>query len=367
MTAFASTLLLAASARTSGSIFGMPEQASTIAPEVDLVYDVITWISLFFFVLIVVVMVVFCVKYRRSKHPVATSDVTHNTPLEVTWTIIPLILVIAMFYVGFTGYVYITTPPENSYEITAVAQRWSWTFNYPNGASDTNVLHLPEGKPVLIHMRSEDVLHALFLPAFRVKQDIVPGKRTQLWFEATREGTFDLFCAEYCGRQHSQMVGQAIVYHPDRFETVISELAAWCEKVSVDDLPKAGAIAYNQCASCHTLDGSPLVGPSFKEVFDNFKKGATIKLKDGSTVKVDEAYIRNSILRPQDQIVVNTATGQAYPASMPPGIGNQLGPCKVEAMIKFITHLDEVTDAAGKLKPVRREDLVPKAQTAQGN
>lgn len=366
MTAFLSSLLAAAGGRTSGSIFGMPEQASTIAPEVDLVYDVITWISIFFFVLIVIVMVVFCVKYRRSRHPVATSDVTHNTPLEVTWTIIPLILVIAMFYVGFSGYVYMTTPPENSYEITAVAQRWSWTFNYPNGASDTNVLHLPKDRPVLVHLRSEDVLHALFLPAFRVKQDIVPGKRTQLWFEATRAGTFDLLCAEYCGRQHSQMVGQAIVYEEDRFESVVAELAAWCEKVPAADLPKAGAIVFNQCASCHTLDGSPLVGPSFKETFDLLRAGGSRTLKDGTTVKVDEAYIRNSILHPQQQIAMNGATGQAYPASMPPGMGNQLGPCKVEAMIKFITHLDEVTEA-GRLKPVRREDLVPKAQPAQGN
>src|SRR5262245_29279965 len=172
-------------------------------------------------------MTYFCVKYRRvSPKTKATSDVTHNTPLEVTWTIIPLILVIAIFYVGLVGYVRIETPPENSYEIDAVAQRWFWTFNYPNGASDTNVLHLPKGRPVLIHLRSDDVLHALYLPAFRVKQDVVPGKRTYLWFQPVREGDFDLFCAEYCGKQHSMMVGRALVYDNAKFERVIEELAA---------------------------------------------------------------------------------------------------------------------------------------------
>jgi len=305
------------------------------------------------------VMVYFMIKYRRRSHVANTEGPTHNTPLEVTWTIIPLILVIGIFYVGLQGYVHMTTPPENAYEIQVTAQRWFWTFNYPNGASETDVLHVPVGKPVKLIMRSDDVIHSLFIPAFRVKQDVVPGRRTQLWFEATREGDFDLFCTEYCGQQHSQMVGRVMVYDPDEFEVIIEESARWITEVPDEKLHLAGTQFYNQCASCHTLDGSKLIAPSFKETHDLFASGGTRKLADGSTVIVDEAYIRNSIMNPLDDVV------DTYRSSMPPGIGTRLGERKVEAMVRFLMRLDE-TAPDGQLLAITRQELTKASEEPEG-
>jgi cytochrome c oxidase subunit 2 len=352
-------LLATASPDASGSVFGMPEQASSVAPEVDRIYDFITWISLFFFVLIVVLMVYFVFRYRRRAHVTETGGPKHNTPLEVTWTLIPLAIVIVIFYVGMRGYIRLATPPENAYEIEVTGQRWFWNFNYPNGATETNVLHVPVGRPVKLTMRSEDVIHSLFIPAFRVKSDVVPGKRTQLWFEATREGEFDLYCTEYCGTQHSEMLAKVIVYSEPEFEQVIDDLAAWIDRVPEEQLHLAGALIYNQCASCHTLDGSVMIGPSFLESHTLYKNGGARELADGTRVTVDDDYLRDSILNPLRQIAVNSATGEPYPASMPVGLGNQLGPRKVEAMVRFIAQLDEVAPD-GTLIEVSREQITVK-------
>jgi cytochrome c oxidase subunit 2 len=352
-------LLIAATPEASGSFFGMPEEASSVAPEIDRIYDFVTWISLFFFVLIVVLMVYFVIRYRRRTHVPETSGPKHNTPLEVTWTVIPLALVIVIFYVGMRGYVRLSTPPQNAYPIEVTGQRWFWNFSYPNGATETNVLHVPVHRPVKLTLRSEDVIHSLFIPAFRVKSDVVPGKRTQLWFEATREGEFDLYCAEYCGTQHSAMLAKVIVHSQPEFEQVIDDLAAWIDRVPDEKLYKAGALIYNQCASCHSLDGSILIGPSFKETHELYQAGGVRDLADGTRVTVDDDYLRNSILHPLSQIAVSTATGEPYPASMPAGIGNQLGPRKVEAMVRFIAQLDEVAPD-GNLIEVSREQITVK-------
>ncbi|MCH8212005.1 MAG: cytochrome c oxidase subunit II [Planctomycetes bacterium] len=349
-------LLLAQTGGTGGG-FWFPESASTVAPEVDFAFDFITGISIFFFVLIVGVMLWFMFKYRRRGHLPSMESPTHNTPLEITWTAIPMILVVLIFYIGLKGYVNITTPPENSYEIEAVGQQWYWSFNYPNGATDINILHVPVGRPVKINLRSNDVIHDLFIPAFRVKMDAVPGRRTELWFEATREGEFELYCAEYCGTQHSQMVGKVIVYNQFAFEAKIDELANWLDKVPDEDLHKAGVILYNYCSTCHTVDGSPLIGPSFQETHELFKSGGTRKLADGSAVTVNEDYLRSSIRKPSDQIAAS-AQGVAYPSSMTPNIADQLGTRGVEAMIQMLMRLDELVDAEGKLKKVERADIV---------
>ena len=354
--------LLAQTGRTGGG-FWFPESASTVAPEVDGVFDWITNICIFFFVLIVGVMLWFMFKYRRRGHVPSMESPTHNMPLEITWTAIPMILVILIFYIGLKGYVNITTPPENAYEIEAVGQQWYWSFNYPNGATDTT-LHVPVGRPVKINLRANDVLHALFIPAFRVKMDAVPGRRTELWFEATRVGEYELYCAEYCGTQHSQMVGKVIVYNQFEFEDVIDKLANWLDKVPDENLHQAGVVLYNRCTSCHTVDGSPLVGPSFQETHELFKSGGTRKLADGSAVTVNEDYLRNSIRKPIEQIAANPQ-GLAYPRSMTPNIADQLGTRGVEAVIQMIMRLDELVDDDGKLKKVERADIVVEAEEPQ--
>ena len=346
---------------STGSAFGMPEQASTLAPQVDRIYDIINWICGFFFVVIVGVMLYFMFKYRRREHVADTGGPTHNTPLEVTWTIIPLILVIAIFYIGLEGYVKIRTPPQNAYVIEVIGTRWSWAFNYPNGAklaTPNDPLLVPVNRPVKLLMRSNDVIHSMFLPAFRVKQDVVPGRFTHLWFEATKEGKFPLFCAEYCGTQHSQMIGTVEVVGEDEFEERIDIEAKWMDKVPDENLHLAGTLIYNQCGLCHTLDGSALIGPSFKETHELFKSGGSRRLADGRAEPVTEAYLRKSILEPLAQIARNHQTDKAYPSSMTPGIGDQLGPRRVDAMIRMIMRLDEVTDDEWNLIPVNRADIV---------
>ena len=269
-----------------------------------------------------------------------------------------------IFYIGLKGYVNITTPPENAYEIEAVAQQWYWSFIYPNGATVIDVLHVPVGRPVKINLRANDVLHALFIPAFRVKMDAVPGRRTELWFEATREGEFALYCAEYCGTQHSQMVGKVIVYNQFAFEAKIEELADWLDKVPEENLHKAGAILYNRCTSCHTTDGSQLIGPSFKETHELFKSGGTRKLAGGGAVTVNEDYLKTSIRKPSDQIAARPG-GDAYPSSMTPNIADQLGTTGVKAMIQMIMCLDELVDDEWKLKKVERADIVVEDEEPQ--
>ncbi len=357
----ATTMMLAAAGtKIPGSIFGMPEQASTIAADIDWIYDAVNWICVFFFVLIVVVMGVFMFKYRRRAHVASTGGPTHNTPLEVIWTVIPMVLVTAMFFFGLKGYMHITTPPENAYQIQVTGRQWSWQFDYPNGAKIfDSILHVPLGRPVTLTMTSEDVIHAIFIPAFRVKQDVVPGKRTQLWFQATRVGVFDLFCAEFCGTSHSQMVGRVIVYEEEEFEHVIADAANWIDRVPDDKLHLAGVRLYNQCQQCHTIDGSPLIGPSFKETHDLFTSGGTKKrrLKDGSSVVVDEAYLLNSILNPLNQIAVNSGTGKPYPPTMTTGLGKQLGERRRLALARMIMQLDEVVTPDGTMREVTEEDL----------
>lgn len=356
--------LIAQTGRTGGG-FWFPEPGSSVATEVDFVFNVITQICIFFFVLIVALMLIFVFKYRRKEHVADTGGATHNTILELTWTGIPIILVILIFYLGLQGYVRIITPPENSYEIEAMARQWSWTFTYPNGAQDFDgVLHVPVGVPVKINLRSDDVLHALFIPAFRVKMDAVPGKNTFIWFQAIQEGEYPLYCAEYCGTEHSQMVGKAIAYNAVEFEEVIEELNTWIDKVPDEKLHMAGRLLYNLCSACHSIDGSPLIGPSFLETHEKFKDGDTRKLADGSSVKVDEQYLLKSILSPGDQIAASDSD-KAYPRSMPPGLGRQLGDRKVLALIEFIKRLPELKDSDGKLISVKRSEIVEEAAEPQ--
>ncbi len=352
------SLLGAAPLAYSGRTFWMPEQASTLAPGVDTILHIINGICYFFFFLIIIVMFWFMFKYRRRTHVADTGGPTHNTPLEVTWTVIPLILVIVIFYIGLKQYVHIRTAPQNSYPIDVMAQRWFWTFNYPNGAETSDLLMVPVGRPVKLTMGSDDVIHSMFIPAFRVKQDVVPGKVTDLWFEATKLGEFDLFCAEYCGTQHSQMIGKVVVLDEAEFEVMIEEEAKWIDKVPDENLHLAGVSIYSQCALCHTVDGSALVAPSFKETWELFHKktgNGMRALSDGSSVEVNEAYLRDSILAPIDQIA------KGYSSSMPPAIGTQLGARRVEAMVQFIMRLDEVTDDNWNLNEVNRQDIMVEA------
>lgn len=334
-------IFLSSTLATVGRGFWMPERASTVADNVDLVFNMITWISAIFFVLIVVIMAVFIIKYRRVPGREAERTVTHHTPLELTWTIIPLILVIVIFYVGMVGYLELRTSPVDVYEVQVTGQKWYWNFEHRGGCAEANVLRVPVGRPVRLIMSSTDVLHSLYIPAFRVKQDVVPGRFTTLWFEATRTGTFDLYCTEYCGTQHSQMVGHVIVYDEDEFEEEMRKCRDWINEIGEEQLFLAGARLFNRCQACHTLDGTPKIGPSFLETHQYFVEGRERTFVDGSRRLVDENYLRESILVPASEVVAG------YPNSMPP-FQAQLNEQQLRSLVEFIKRLDEIElDARG--------------------
>jgi len=330
--------------------FGMPEQASTVAGEIDGVYNFITILSIVFFVLIVGAMLIFIVMFRRgSGDSVRTAEKTstHNTPLEVTWTVVPLLLAIAIFYVGMKGYLNLRQPPGNAYEIDVVAKRWNWEFTYTNDEAGSvtipHELYVPVDRPIKLNMMSLDVLHSCYVPAFRVKQDVVPGRFTHLWFTATEVGSYTLFCTEYCGTDHSNMIATVHVVPQEDFESILAEKGNWIKDVPEINLKWAGAKVYSSrgCTQCHSLDGSSGIGPSFRELHELW--GRNRVFADGSEAVVDENYIINSIRNPNGQIV------SGYNAAMP---AQNLKMREMVAVARFVKSLDTVTDESGTLMPI---------------
>jgi len=275
--------------------FWMPPKSSTVAPAVDAVFTLIFWIAAVFFVGIVGAMVVFLVRYRRRPGHEAQETASHNTALELTWSIIPLILVVVIFYVGFKVYLDMATPPANAYEIQVHAQKWSWSFTYPNGYVDAD-LHVPLDRPVKLVMQADDVLHSFYVPAFRVKMDVVPGRYTTTWFQATEPGEYVIFCTEYCGTGHSDMLASVVVHEPGGFDVWLEAAANFLETLPPDEAGEKLYVARG-CPQCHSVDGSAGIGPTFQGLW-----GSTHALADGSSVTVEENYVRESILDPQAQV-----------------------------------------------------------------
>lgn len=268
--------------------------ASNFVEGVDFSLWLILGISIVFLVGITVVMVYFLFRYRKKKNPVAT-NIEHNNTLEVVWTVIPTILVLLMFWFGWTGYKPMLTAPEGAMEIDAIGQMWKWTFEYPNGkVSDTLVVPIDE--PVKLNLISKDVLHALFIPAFRVKQDVVPGDDKMMWFTAQKLGTYDILCAEYCGQLHSYMLSSIKVVEPEAYDVWLET-----EPDTGDEHPGLTLMKRNACFSCHTQDGTRLVGPSFKGIMG--KQQIVIIDGDEKEVTVDREYLINSIKNPNSEIV----------------------------------------------------------------
>lgn len=302
--------------------FWLPEAASSIAAEVDSLFIFVTVVSLIFLVGVTGAMLYFVYKYRR-KHPgERPAPVEESRALEISWIVIPTILVLLVFNWGFKSYVKMNVTPSGAYEIQARAQQWNFLFEYPNGVT-TDTLVVPRGKKIKMKMSSTDVLHGFYIPAFRVKYDILPNRYTSVWFEATERGEYDLFCTEYCGRDHSEM---------NKIVRVVSQrdFQEWLKKAATPKdipLPKLGEQLYTQrgCQSCHSLDGSQKVGPSFQGLYGMENHQMT----DGSTVTVDENYLRESILKPEAKIV------QGYNNLMP-GAYSDLSERQLSALIEFI-------------------------------
>jgi len=286
----------AESAGAGAGSFWLPKSASTFAPDVDWMFNFIMGVSIFFFGLIVVLMVVFVVRYRRRPDADPDSAPTHSTPLEIFWTTIPVLIVLFIFYQGFVTYMDMRTPPRFAYDINVVAAKWSWSFEYPNGYVD-NDLHVPVDQPVRLTMRSKDVIHSLFIPDFRVKMDVVPGRYSTIWFQAPDPGDYGLYCTAYCGTGHSDMLARVIVHKPGEFEKWLSEAANVVKRLPPVE---AGKYLFQRrgCPQCHSVDGAAGIGPTLKGIY-----GHEVKFTDGSSATVDDNYIRESILDPQAKIV----------------------------------------------------------------
>ena len=252
--------------------------------------------------IVTISMVVFLVKYKRERHPYP-EHVKENMLLEVAWTVIPTVLVIFMFYFGWVDFEYIRNPPRDALTVNVTARQWSWLFEYDRGRQ-SDVLNVPMGRPVKLLMTSADVLHCLFIPAYRIKEDCVPGMQTHLWFTANELGEYDIFCTEYCGVGHSHMRSKVVVMTPDNFEKWASTTAG----TTVADLgPKI--LQAKGCLGCHTTDGAARVGPTFKALFG--RKEIIIVAGQEKNITVDEAFIREHILNPR------SGTVKGYPPVMP--------------------------------------------------
>lgn len=304
--------------------FWFPRQSSTIAAEIDWAWYVVYYFDILMFFGLMIPMFYFIRRYRRRTDNDKVSSITHSTALEISWTVVPSILVISLFFVGLRGYLQASVAPAGAMEIRTTAEMYMWTFTYPNGTTSVNELVVPKDKPVKLIMSSKDVLHSFFVPEFRVKQDVIPGTYTTLWFEANAERETILFCTEYCGVGHSEMMAKVSVMAQPDFDNWIETGLRKGEK----PLPAAelGAKLYKSrsCNTCHSLDGSRVQGPSFKGVF-----GRDEKFADGSSLKVDENYIRESLLEPQKKIV------EGYPATMPTFKG-LLKENEIDAIIAYL-------------------------------
>jgi len=281
----------------------LPRSASSSAPWADGVFYLILAVCVIFFVPMMAVMVYFVVRYHARDGVHAQPTATHNTYLELAWTIVPLVVVMIIFTFGFRAYMVMITPPDGAYDINVTAYKYGWRFTYPNGVK-VDKLHAPVDRPVRLIMTSTDLIHSLSIPDFRVKMDCVPGRTTYTWFEANAAGTYDLYCTEYCGaltspdgqqRGHSDMYTHVIIHEPGKFEPWLANEADFVKNMPPSE---AGERLWEMnCKQCHTNDGSAGVGPTLKGIW-----GAEHRFSDGSSSVVDENYLRRSIYDPNSQV-----------------------------------------------------------------
>ncbi|NJL32169.1 MAG: cytochrome c oxidase subunit II [Phycisphaerales bacterium] len=287
-----------------GERLWMPDQASTYAHKVDNLFYFIYWVSVGAFVLILAAMIFFIIRFRHRAGHKAQPSPSHSTALEITWSIIPALVFLAIFYYAFVGFLDMAQPPDYAYDIQVTAYQWGWEFQYPNGATSPD-LYVPQDKPIRLVLQSSDVIHSLFVPAFRIKKDAVPGRYNSTWFQAKDlppvrpdgQRYYDLYCAEYCGTKHALMRARVFVMDSTEFANWLENAANWVAKTPPAE---AGQRLYTSkgCTQCHSLDGSRVIGPSFKNIY-----GYEHVMRDGTKVMVDENYIRESILVPGAKVL----------------------------------------------------------------
>lgn len=275
-----------------------PPQASNFAGFYDAVFYALVALTVLFTAIVGAFVLAFAVKYRVGNKVNRARPVFENLKLELTWTIIPLILGLIMFFFGAKLFVDMRTPPKDAIEIFVIGKQWMWHAQHPNGVKENNTLHVPVGKPVKLTMISQDVIHAMYIPAFRVQYHVVPGRYTQLWFTATKPGVYYMFCNMYCGTQHSEMGGYVYAMDPKDYAEWLSNGGEMGQALTME---QQGAKLWNKLGcnngNCHGSVDSER-GPSLNGIF-----GKNQRMADGSTMKVDEAYLREAILQPYNHIV----------------------------------------------------------------
>jgi cytochrome c oxidase subunit 2 len=265
-----------------------------MAPRVDALYFFLIGLTAFFSLLIAGLIVAYAIKFRRRSPDAIGARIHGGLMLEITWSVIPFLITMVLFVWGASVFFAMSRPPDETLNVYVVGKQWMWKFQHLDGQREINELHVPVGRAVKLIMTSEDVIHDVFVPAFRVKADVLPGRYTHLWFEPTKPGTYHLFCAEYCGTRHSGMIGQIVVMEPNDYQTWLSG------GVGEGSLASAGQKLFADlaCNTCHRPDAQGR-GPVLQNLF-----GKTIETTAGERVVVDEAYIRESILNPQAKVTV---------------------------------------------------------------
>ena len=319
--------------------FWFPPEASTTTQYVDPVFFFILWVTGFFFVSIVAVGIYFALRYRKRTDADRTHPTGGSHAVEALLAFVPTVMLFAMFWFGFDAYMKLAVAPGDAIEIRVTGQKWFWEFEYPNGAKiitskeeaerrQTDLdretgLVVPVGKSVKLIGSSRDVLHSMFIPAFRVKKDVVPNRYTTLWFEATQEGTFDWFCAEYCGKDHSRMITKVIVKSQEDYDAFIAEE----KKLSAAPADGKTLFARGGCAACHSLTADKGVGPGFLGL-----NGRTETLADGTTIVIDDNYLRESIVDPTKKVVNGFAP-------VMPAFAGTFEDVEIDALIDYLKSL----------------------------
>jgi cytochrome c oxidase subunit 2 len=316
--------------------YALGEAASRTTGQVDALFLFITVVSLFFFLLVEGLLIYFAIRYRKRKgaEPSETPDIRGSLFLETVWILIPTIVVASFFYYGYRVFRDIRTPPPGATDIHVVGRQWLFEFRYPDGSSSINELRVPAGGPLKLILSSDDVIHSFYIPAYRLKQDMVPGQYTTLYLHPDKAGTYYILCAEYCGVAHSTMRAKLIVMEPDAY-------AAWREKkkapaaLSLAEQGK-GLVEKSGCLGCHALEGKEKIGPNLGQDF-----GRKVLLEDGTSVTANEEYLRESILDPKAKVV------KGYPAVMPT-FKESLSPDDVGAIIAYLKSLSGEKEKDGK-------------------
>jgi len=298
----------------------MPVQGTKIAQHVDSLYSFLVWASFISSILVIGGFIYFGMKYKRRSDNDKTAYISHNSTLEFIWSFIPFVIFMVVFAWGVYVYREMRIMPQNALEVLVEGQKWNWTFYYKSGKVSAGELVVPVNTPVKLIMTSKDVLHSFFIPAFRVKQDVVPGRYTSLWFDAEKKGNYQVFCTEYCGDKHSGMLAKTTVVSREEFEQ-------WLQNDPYKGLSmtEVGQKVYaGRCAVCHNLSDAKLVGPGWKGLF-----GSSRKFTDGSSAVADENYVRESILAPNAKVVAEFAPAM-------PTFAGQLSEQEIMAIIEFI-------------------------------